>query len=323
MTILIKISPQIQTLITKWREELVELRRCSGHTVNSYLTDLFYFLSFLNQYLESDINISTLEKLEPKDIRAWLASRKNNNIKASSNARAISVLRNFFKFLAQKEILENQAPFVVKIAQGSNHLPKAIVADNAISAMHAIKHLASDGWIGQRDLSVLGMLYCMGLRISEVLNLTYSDINNINDNQLLIFGKGKKERYVPIMPKLVEELHKYAKLCPHDLEQGKFFKGKSGKDLNPNVFRSNLRALRKSIGLPEHTTPHAFRHSFATHLLGAGGDLRTIQELLGHENLSTTQAYTQVDAAYMLREYNKFHPKSVAEFDKDKKSSDG
>lgn len=317
---IIEISPQIKELISGWQQELSVLKRYSTHTINSYITDLFYFLNFLNKYSGQEITVQILQEITPRQVRAWLVERKNNQIKSVSNARAVSVLRNFFNFLNDKGVINNQAPFAVKVARDGKKLPKAIIADNAIAAVNAIKHLSATGWVGQRDLAILSMLYGMGLRISEALNLKLSDIENIKDNQLLIFGKGNKERYVPMLPKVFEELQKYIKLCPHNLSKNALFKGKSGKNLNPNVFRSNLRSLRRSLGLPEHTTPHAFRHSFATHLLGAGGSLRTIQELLGHENLSTTQGYTHVDAAYIFREYSKFHPKSLEEFESNKEN---
>ena len=311
MSELITISPTIQQMIALWSKELSQLKRYSTHTISSYITDLFYFFKFLNRYRDEEVTLKMLENVTVRDIRAWLADRSAQDIKANSNARAVSVLRNFFQFMKDKELMDNQAPFNVKVAANNKALPKAIVADNAIAALKAIDTLSEEGWIGQRDLVILSMLYGMGLRISEALSLKLDDVKELEkDSQLLIKGKGAKERYLPILPKIREELTKYIAACPFDLKEGRLFKGKMGKDLNPNVFRKNLRDLRNMLGLPEHTTPHAFRHSFATHLLGEGGSLRTIQELLGHESLSTTQRYTKVDADSIAREYSKFHPKS-------------
>lgn len=304
----IKISANLSGYINSWQQELHKIRHYSKHTLSAYVTDLFYFFEFMNDYIEGEVDLKTLQDVSPRDLRAWLAARINREITVASNARALSVIRSFFRYLNTQKVLDNQSPFVIKVPMKNNRLPKAIVAEQALDALNFIEQFAKEGWIGMRNLAILSLLYGMGLRISEVLGIQYKDIASMRDGFLLIKGKGSKERFVPMLPNILQYIKQYIAHCPYHVEEGVLFVGKAGGNLNPNVFRRDLRNVKVSLGLPEHTTPHAFRHSFATELLGQGGDLKTIQELLGHESLSTTQVYTKVDAKNMLDEYKKFHP---------------
>ncbi len=306
----VNLASDLQTAIIEWQKHLKFERHYSEHTLSSYVTDLFYFIHFLNEHHNQTATLSLLANVSIRDIRSWLAKRAMAKLKSTSNSRAVSVIRNFYRFLSNQYHIENQAAFNIKILNKNKPLPKALPPDNAIIATKMIDHVSQDYWIGKRDVAIMMLLYGCGLRISEALSITTHDITSIQDNQILIKGKGKKERYVPILPQVHDAITQYITLCPYDLQQGQIFKGKSGKDLNPNVFRVNVRKLKQILNLPSHTSPHAMRHSFATHLLGNGGDLRTIQELLGHESLSTTQRYTKLDSASIIDQYRQFHPRS-------------
>ena len=306
--ITIKIAKELQTIIEEWLGYLKNNLGYSIYTLNAYVTDLFYFLNFIHNHYQEPVSISVVSNLQIQDFRAWFAARKKNNVKTVSNARALSVIRNFYKYLKTKRHIDNKNVFAIKILKNAKTLPKGLPLDATIEAIRAIENLPKQRWVGLRDKAVLMLLYGCGLRISEVLSLYYKNFKD-NMTQLVVKGKGNKDRMVPVLPQVKRALNEYISACPHELNNG-IFVGVSGKKLNPNVFRSNLRELKKSLGLPEYTSPHAFRHSFATHLLNQDGDLRTIQELLGHKNLSTTQRYTKVDVHNLMYAYSSFHPKS-------------
>ena len=197
-----------------------------------------------------------------------------------------------------------------KILKNYKPLPKGLSLDEAVEATQLIENISKKRWIGLRDKAILMLLYGCGLRISEALSLKESSFQD-NHQKLIVKGKGQKERMIPLLPQVAESIHQYLESCPHEITE-EIFVGASGKKLNPDVFRSNLRELKKSMGLPDYASPHAFRHSFATHLLNQSGDLRTIQVLLGHQSLSTTQKYTKLDINNLIDSYSSFHPKSRA-----------
>lgn len=303
----IPISPNLKIIISEWFNHLKNNKKYSNHTIKAYITDLFYFLEFIHKHTEEKISLEELSKLQVRDFRSWLAARNRENHEQTSNARALSVIRSFFKYLKKFHQVDNQQIAAIKLGAVKKPLPKALSKEKAIEASRAISEL-SDTWVGQRDLALLTLIYGTGLRIGEALSLQKKDIP-VNDNTpIRVKGKGNKERIVPVMNYVISEIEKYIAACPYNLEEGPLFLGERGGALNPDVFRARLRALRGYLGLPEHTTPHSFRHSFATHLLAGGGDIRTIQELLGHENISTTQRYTKIDAENLLVNYKAFHP---------------
>ena len=306
----IKLCPKLHVIVKQWLGVLANVKKYSSNTLNAYVTDLFYFFDFLGSYFEETVTVDMLNQITVRDFRSWLAKRYKEEHKAASNARALSVVKSFFVYLNDKEYIDNLHVMSIKITKVPKSLPKVLPVEQALQASNIIEFLSKKEWVGMRDTAILLLLYGSGLRISEVLNIEYNDVSNINSKFIEIHGKGNKKRSVPVLPKIMHAIHSYIKSCPHDVSVSKLFKGSGGKNLNPDVFRNNLRKMRKSFGLPDYTSPHAFRHSFATHLLGEGGDLRTIQELLGHENLSTTQKYTEVNTKRLMESYRNFHPKA-------------
>lgn len=305
------IVEELKQHIINWGVYLRDTKRYSTHTINAYLTDLFYFCAFLNKHYGQSINMQLIHGLQMQDFRAWLAARVGANIKSTSNLRALSVVRNFFYYLNKNNISDNQQVFNIKITAKAKPLPKALPPESAIYATKIIEVLAKKDWLGLRDTAILMLLYGCGLRISEALAITLSDVKAGAYGFLTVRGKGGKERQAPLLSVVYDAVHNYIKACPYSLQENTpLFLGNNGAPLNANVFRANIRKLRRMLNMPEHTSPHAFRHSFATHLLGAGGDLRAIQELLGHANLSTTQRYTQVDAQTLMTQCKQFHPRS-------------
>jgi integrase/recombinase XerC len=222
---------------------------------------------------------------------------------AATNARAVASLRSFYRYLQRHYGIENPAALTLRAPRRSPPLPKAVSVKESLAAVQMIADYQQEPWVGLRDRTLLGLLYGAGLRISEALNLTRGDLAG---ETLRIRGKGNKERLVPLLPAVKNALEEYLAACPWQSEI--VFYGLRGKRLQPAVFSKQLRILRNAIGLPESTTPHAFRHSFATHLLAEGGDLRSIQELLGHSSLTTTQRYTKVDTERLLSAYSLAHP---------------
>jgi integrase/recombinase XerC len=294
--------------IDGWCGWLADVKRASKHTVIAYRGDLEHFFAFLNVHLGGRVDIGHLEKLETRDVRAWLASRAGE-FETSSTARALSTVKSFFRWMEKQGTLANSAPLSVKSPKIKKALPKALGEEQSAAALAAIGEQHDEEWINKRDLALLVLIYGCGLRISEALSLRYGDIPK--GETLTITGKGNKQRQVPVLPVVVQAIGEYASACPYPFSpESPLFLGKRGKALDPAIFQLQVRKLRAALGLPESTTPHAFRHSFATHLLSAGGDLRSIQELLGHASLSTTQRYTHVDKQRLFKAYLSAHPRA-------------
>lgn len=271
-----------------------------------------YFLSFmLKHHGVDEVDVQLLEKLDIQDFRAWLAYRKQQGVKNISNVRALSTMRNFYRYLKKHEVLDNQSISGVRIHHVRKALPKALTPESAIAALSTIESMQVKDWVGARDKAILHLLYGAGLRIGEALSLKLSDIPEFPNMNLSVVGKGKKNRVVPLLPQVLNSILAYMKIAPHSSKQELLFIGSRGKGLHPDVFRNTIRKLRQYLGLPPYTSPHAFRHSFATHLLGNGGELRIIQELLGHESLSSTQRYTKVDIASLTSVYQSCHPRAT------------
>jgi len=302
------VTANVQKTLTQWEEWMRHVRRASEHTVVSYRNDMAHFCAFLSNHLGARVNFDHLRALENKDIRAWLASR-HGEFEASSTARALSTVKSFFRYLEKQERIENSAIFHIRGPKLKKALPKALGEEQATQALATIGTQHDEDWVNKRDLALLVLIYGCGLRISEALSLNYKDTPK--GDSLSIIGKGNKQRMVPVLPLVREAIGEYVNACPYPFTDGSpLFLGKRGKALDPAIFQLQLRKLRTLINLPESTTPHAFRHSFATHLLSAGGDLRSIQELLGHASLSTTQRYTHVDKERLMKAYKDAHPRA-------------
>ncbi len=308
MTESLPISSDLQQAMAGWEEWLTHVRRASAHTITAYTIDLAHFCRFLSLHLGGPVSLKNLGRLEPKDIRAWLASR-SQRFEAASTARALSTVKSFFRHLEKQSGFENAAIFHIRSPKIKKSLPRALPEIQAGEALQAIATQHDEDWMNKRDLALLALMYGCGLRIGEALSLRFKDIPQ--DDALTIIGKGNKQRMVPVLPVVREALRDYAAACPYPFSAGSpLFLGKRGKALDPAIFQLQLRKVRAALGLPESATPHAFRHSFATHLLSAGGDLRSIQELLGHASLSTTQRYTHVDKERLLKAYESAHPRA-------------
>lgn len=296
----------MKDIIHKWSDFLIKERGFSDLTAQSYLIDLKYFISFLEDFKQESCNIETFENLNIRDFRSWMTFRKNSNLAFSSTARALAALKNFFKYLIRYHNFSNKCIFSVKSPKQAKSLPRAINEEQSDLSLNKLEELTEEAWLAKRDRAILFLLYGCGLRISEALSLKKCDFDN---ETLIIKGKGNKERIVPLIENVAKEVKEYIKLCPYTLKENDLiFLGKQGKALDPGVFQRQIRKLRNIYNLPENLSPHAFRHSFATHILSRGGDLKSIQELLGHKDLTTTEKYTKIEASHLLKVYNKAHP---------------
>lgn len=297
-----------------WRSWLVDERRASGHTVAAYWRDLQSFLRFLTEHLGQPAAITTLDKLDRGDFRAWLAARGRTGLKPASTARALSVVRGFFRFLARRKLIENGVLSGLRGPRLRPSLPKALTAREALEVIDAVADAKVAPWIGQRDAAILALLYGCGLRLGEALSLRIRDLPASGTGgmtTLTVTGKGRKQRQVPLLPAVLDAVHAYLAACPFPLEPDEtIFRGRRGGPLNHRMVQLRMVNLRAALGLPATATPHALRHSFATHLLAGGGDLRSIQELLGHSSLSTTQRYTDLDDVALLAVYDSAHPRA-------------
>ncbi len=295
--------------VGEWRDWLAHERRASPHTLDAYQRDLAAFLDFVSAHLGGLPSLADLATLEVRDFRSWLARRAAQGLAQSSSARAMSTVRSFFRFLDRTGRVSNPALAGVRTPQGARPVPRALTADDALDLVAAAAEDHPALWIAARDAALFLLLYGAGLRIGEALSLTQRAAPMAET--LTVTGKGNKQRIVPILPVVADAVAAYRAACPFKPKpDAPLFLGARGGALNPGVVQRTMRSLRASLGLPASATPHALRHSFATHLLANGGDLRTIQELLGHASLSTTQRYTAVDAAGLIRVYDKAHPRA-------------
>ncbi|MBB3391220.1 integrase/recombinase XerC [Rhizobium sp. BK275] len=293
-----------------WLENLARERRLSEHTLDAYERDTRQFLTFMTGHLGGPTTLRDIEALRPADFRAFLAARRKEGSGARSVARNLAGIRSFLRHLEKKGLVNAAGACAVRSPKQPKSLPKPLSDRQAITVVSNDAQLQDEPWIAARDAAVMTLLYGCGLRISEALDLTPADIK-AGTTTLRITGKGNKTRLVPLLPIVFEAVEKYRQLCPIHLEDGEpLFRGARGGKLQPAIIQRAMQKLRSAFGLPETATPHALRHSFATHLLAGGGDLRTIQELLGHASLSTTQVYTGVDASRLLEVYDRAHPRA-------------
>jgi integrase/recombinase XerC len=301
-------ADDLRAAIALWVAWLAGERRASAHTVAAYGRDLAFFLDFLTEHLGGLPSLSTFARLLPADYRAYLAHRAAR-LERSSIARGLSVVRTFLRFLERRGLAASPALAVLRAPRLPQSVPKPLSVADAAEIVDAPTALVVSLWQAKRDIALLTLLYGCGLRLSEALGLKRAEAPG--DNPLTITGKGRKQRMVPVLPAVREAIVDYLAACPYALTaDGPLFVGARGGPLSPRVVQRQMQALRGALGLPETATPHALRHSFATHLLGGGGDLRAIQELLGHASLSTTQRYTSVETERLLAVYEAAHPRA-------------
>lgn len=306
---IIGLAPAMADTLSRWLDGERAMRDRSDHTIRAYQTDLSSFLSFIGQHRGEPALPGKLGALDQSDIRAFAAFERERGLSARSLARRLSAVRSFIRWLSDREGFEVSKVLNSRGPRHQRSLPRPLAPAQArdVLEMAAIGH--DTPWIAARNLAVLTLLYGCGLRVSEALNLDGRDWP-IGD-ALLIRGKGGRERRVPVLPIARAAVADYLRQCPWPLTPvSPLFRGMRGGRLAQPVLSRAMRQARERLGLPPSATPHALRHSFATHLLAAGGDLRTIQELLGHASLSTTQVYTGVDDAHLLAVYRAAHPRS-------------
>ncbi|MDI6653980.1 tyrosine recombinase XerC [Gluconobacter japonicus] len=304
-----------------WTEWLTHERRSSLRTVEAYRHDIVLALAFFEQHLGGDVDLTSLAKLSLADLRAWLAhetarSEKptrratNADSRARSRARRVSALRSFYRYLAVRFDISNPAPGLLATPRLKKRLPRPLGQEQALAAPEGISDDAYTNAAALRDNALFTLLYGTGLRIGEALALDVRDLSNAGENMLRVVGKGGKERLVPLLPAVHETLETWKAAHPSPSPDAPLFCGTRGGRLNPGVAQRAMREWRKGEGLPDSATPHALRHSFATHLMEGGADLRAIQELMGHASLSTTQAYTLADEKHLLDVWRKAHPRA-------------
>ena len=300
---------KVQQTITAWGDFLLLSRRLSAHTAEAYQTDLKAFCAFLADYKGEIVTLPLLKKLDVADFRSFLVQRARQRAARSSVARGLSGLRHFFKYLTREGILENAAIMAVRSARLPKSLPKPLSADEAERFLNAVKTNAKNPFCAARDRALYMVLYGCGLRIAEALNLNVGDFP-LKGDAFMVRGKGGKDRVVPVLKRVQKAVGAYVAVHPNPSPDAPLFVGTRGERLNPGVVQRNVRFLRRVLNLSPSVTPHALRHSFATHLLQGGSDLRTLQELLGHASLSTTQRYTEVSLAHLDRVYEEAHPRA-------------
>jgi len=301
--------PSVSAAFENWIDWLRHEKKVSPHTLEAYERDVRDFLGFITGHIAKEPDLQSLEALRTADFRAYLAYRRTEGLTATSLRRVLSSIRSFYKRQERDEYIHNPYLKTVRTPKAGVKLPRPLSAHDTRDLLGSITVTNEPYWIQNRDAAVLTLLYGCGLRISEALSLNYGDLPN--SDTLTLIGKGNKERIVPVLPAVRTALNLYTKQCPYPLKiSGPLFIGRRGKRLNARAVQLKMQTLRRNLNLPETATPHALRHSFATHLLEGGGDLRSIQELLGHASLSSTQRYTDLDMEKLLAVYDKAHPKA-------------
>jgi integrase/recombinase XerC len=306
-------SALVREAVEDWLAYLGVERGLAANTAEAYERDVTQFLIFIAVHFNRPPDMKQLLGLQARDVRAFLAARRSEGVGSRSLARTLSALRMFYKFLERRGYGKNDAIRAVALPKLPHSVPKPLTAPKATALIDSADIASPDApeWIIARDTAVLALLYGSGLRISEALSLKRKDAPVKGRDMLRVTGKGDKTRVVPVLPVVRQAVERYLSLCPVKLgSDDPLFVGARGKQLSPRIIQLRIARVRGALGLPETATPHALRHSFATHLLGAGADLRAIQELLGHASLSTTQGYTEVDRAHLLKTYSSAHPRA-------------
>jgi integrase/recombinase XerC len=307
-------SADVMAEVRRWLSHIVAERRMSPKTAEAYERDVRQFLGFLTGHTGEPVTLKSLAALEPRDVRAFMASRRSDGIGSRSLMRSLAGARSFARFLERDGKGKVGALSAVRAPKLPKTLPKPIAAASAkqLTDVDLRAGEEREPWVIARDAAVLALLYGSGLRISEALGLKREMVPAPGKGDVItVTGKGNKTRMVPVLRQVLELIAEYVAICPYDLpEQGPLFVGQKGGPLSPRIVQLAMARMRGMLGLAETATPHALRHSFATHLLARGGDLRAIQELLGHASLSTTQIYTAVDTEQLLNVYRNAHPRA-------------
>ena len=303
------ISPAARDALQTWLDHQRALNGAAENTITAYQGDVADFLAFMTFHKGEGQGLGALAKITITDMRSWMARTRGPNVGPRSMARKLSAVKAFYRWLAEREGFEPTAVLSTRAPKFQKKLPRPLAVDAAKALIDCVEIQSDRPWVSARDVAVLTLLWGCGLRISEALGLTRSDAPL--PDSLRIFGKGGKERVVPVLPAARDAVDNYLRLCPHPkTPEAPLFRAIRGGPLSARTIAQVMADARMQLGLPATATPHAMRHSFATHLLDAGGDLRAIQELLGHASLSTTQTYTAVDTARLMDVYNKAHPKA-------------
>jgi len=302
------ISPAARDALQGWLDAQKALKGAADNTLEAYGRDVGGFLAFVTEHKGEAQGLSALARVGVADMRSWMAFTRGKDVGARSLARKLSAVKSFYRWLSEREGFDATAVLSARAPKFQRKLPRPLAPDAAQDLIETLEMQSENPWVAARDQAVVTLLYGCGLRISEALGLR-ADVLPMAE-ALRITGKGGKERIVPVIAPARAAVEQYVRLCPHDLTPDRpLFRGVRGGALSPRAVQKVTQAARTQLGLPASATPHAMRHSFATHLLNAGGDLRAIQELLGHASLSTTQAYTAVDSARLMEVYRNAHPK--------------
>ncbi|MDG1376868.1 MAG: tyrosine recombinase XerC [Yoonia sp.] len=302
------IAPALTHALASWLDYCRALNGAAENTIKAYQADVMGFLAFMTVHHGAQQGLGPLSDITLTDMRSWMAAERGRGVGARSLARQLSAVKTFYRWLSEREGFEPTAVLSTRSPKFTKKLPRPLAEDAATAMIETVELQATDAWVAARDSAVVTLLYGCGLRISEALGLTGADVPL--PPVLRITGKGGKERIVPVIDAARAAVQAYLQLCPHPMSpDAPLFRGIRGGALNPRVVQKVMEKSRLQLGLPASATPHAMRHSFATHLLTAGGDLRAIQELLGHASLSTTQAYTAVDTAHLMEVYVRAHPR--------------
>jgi integrase/recombinase XerC len=297
----------IQSLIHQWHQRMYVLNR-SDQTIVAYMTDVQVFFTFICTHGTPLDSLDHLQNIPLNDLRSYVSHRHSMGIMPRSVKRAISSIRSFFTFLIQEKKIEKNPLTFLKSPKLKKTLPRPLKPQDTTNMIDNIHLLSNDEWVGLRNKAFIILLYGTGMRISEALSLKYNDIHN--KTQFYVLGKRNKERLIPLLPIVREAIEKYVSACPHSIHDDDFiFKGKGGKQLNANIIQKIIRDYRRLENLSESVTPHALRHTCATHLIQQKPDLRTIQELLGHASLSSTQIYMELDDQKLMDAIKSFHPR--------------
>ena len=303
------IAPALSHALDAWLDNQRALAGAAQNTLIAYQADVLGFLAFMTQHNGDTVGLGPIARVTVRDMRAWMAHERGRGVGARSLARSLSAVKSFYRWLSEREGFEPTAVLSARSPKFQRKLPRPLEEAAASAMIDTVELQARDPWVAARDAAVVTLLYGCGLRISEALSLTGADTPL--PQILRITGKGGKERIVPVIDAARDAVGAYLRLCPYPCEASSpLFRAVRGGPLAPRAIQKVMEQARLQLGLPATATPHAMRHSFATHLLAAGGDLRAIQELLGHASLSTTQAYTAVDAAHLMAVYEKAHPKA-------------
>jgi len=322
-------APDLSQTLEKWLDYLMHEKRVSKHTYRAYTSDVTGFITFMREHLGKNPSLSDIADIKITDFRSWMSKKAMSGAGNASRARSLSGVKNFLNWMDKNGIMHNAAIQVLRSPKQPHKLPRPLLETQAINVLENADLLCTEDWVGMRDRALFTLLYGCGLRIDEALSLDIKDMPH--DGFIRVIGKGSKERQVPVIPIVEEALKAYLQLCPfhslssfgstegsHDKQtdpavkpqDDALFKGTRGGRLNQGVAQKAMRGIRSTLGLPETATPHTLRHSFATHLLQNGANLREIQELLGHSSLSTTQRYTEINAEELMRIYKNAHPRA-------------